>query len=387
MYSCTISRPIAAIHLLDDASFDETRKGLGKNIGKAYEPEIDDYSSIAQTSSNDIDQFYRNKAVVDIDTGLGFWCAFSPKDEAHTAESYSEGSDWEAHIFLCPNRIAKLARNLCTELFDVNKRNIEKAVFQAVTLHEVGHHYMLANQPISGVRRLTQVELDGIADSRISEGLANTFAYLMGDEDTRRAICQIATKQSLSYRLFLFLKHADISSLLNCFSKPGGYVGAPAALTHVFGGKHNLNGFSMFVKGRYNGVAFDWSGKGGSIIAKEGIWTLTTMLDGCFIAPKIDLLIGRFPPGSLIVANEISKAPDYGSLPSNILVLPKNEVNLEDIISNHIGHDDNDELIWRILVDLRINEQWLGKFRPREKEMENDIERMRGMLRNGQELQ
>jgi len=373
-YTYSISRPISAFHLLAEGEYEQVRHKLKMNVARCYEPPLEDYSSLLEDSAFNPSQFYRGKKTVDRDTSLGFWCPLLP--DKNPGSRSSSDSEYEAHVFLCPDRIINLAKSLEGNLNDIPKRSFEKAVFEAVALHEIGHHYMLANQPYHVVERLSRVEMDGIADSRISEGLANTFAYLMGGSHARMALCQIALNQGLSYRLFLFLKHADISTLLDCFSKPDNYAKAPWALGHVFGGKHNLNGFGIYVNGRFDGTAFDWSDKGGRIVAKDGIRTLTTMLDGCFIAPRIDLLVGRFPPNSLIVTNEIGNAPDYGQFPANIIVLPRERVDLRRIISARVEWKEVDQRVPLILADAGVDERWVTQFRPRYKEIEDDIAKM-----------
>jgi hypothetical protein len=88
----------------------------------------------------------------------------------------------------------------------------------------------------------------------------------------------------------------------------------------------------------------DWSGKGATIIAKTFIKALGTMNSGYFITPKIDLLIGRFPQDVLIVTNGIGTVADYGMLPSNIVVLSKDKVDLEVVISKHLADSDEDRV-------------------------------------------
>jgi hypothetical protein len=84
----------------------------------------------------------------------------------------------------------------------------------------------------------------------------------------------------------------------------------------------------------------DWSEKGGRIVAGEEIKALSTMRRGIFITPRIQLLIGRFPKEAIVVANKIQNVADYGELPDNIMVLPKDKADLFEIIRRHLADDD-----------------------------------------------
>ena len=366
-FKYSIRKPVDSIHLLDKGNYDNERKRLKKTEDMAYEPDWNDYEITKGMTNLELVKFYKKMNINIGDTSYGFWTAVE-----------KENGDYDAHIYLCPSRIVQLADRVKPNLADVRNKQTSKIVFQAVILHEMGHHFLLANQTLSGVRQLTEIEFDGIADSRISEGLANNFAYLMGNADTRKALCQIVIdlKQSPSYRLFLFLKHADITALLECFSNPGKYHAAPAALNHVFGPRFNHNGQGMFVNGRYQGVAFDWSGLGGKIVAKDGIWVLTSMLEGCFVASSIDLLVGRFPRNVLIVTNKIDNAPDYERLPSNIIILPKSKFDLSEIIARHLVMPGDHDTIWKILKEIQMDDSWIERFRPRLDEIEDEIKSM-----------
>jgi len=55
----------------------------------------------------------------------------------------------------------------------------------------------------------------------------------------------------------------------------------------------------------------------------------------------------------LIVTNKIVTAADYGELPSNIIVLQRDEVNLESVINTHLGDDESDR-VRNILVEANV---------------------------------
>jgi len=378
LFKYSITKPVSTVHLLDQPEYDEERKKYKKMNEMAYEPDIADYGSVNWSITDDIIGFYKKQNTVNTDTSFGFWIPQAISNE-----------DYRTHIYLCTSRIEELSKRIKQDLFDINNKNFMQLTFHAILLHELGHHYLLANQPLSKVKQLTSVDFDGIADSWISEGMANTFAYLLGNADTRKVLCQIHVelKQNASHRLFLFLKHADIQALLNCFTNPGAVDSAPAALNHVFGGKMNHNGKQCWVNGPCDGVAFDWSGKGSCIIAKDRIKALCTMMDGCFITPSIDLLVGRFPQDVLIITNEIKQHPDYHKLPKNIMIISKSKCDLSVFIERHILEHHNlikkdkdardDDRIQKMLMDLGLPEEWINKFRSRVNEIDDWVESMK----------
>jgi hypothetical protein len=98
----------------------------------------------------------------------------------------------------------------------------------------------------------------------------------------------------------------------------------------------------------------DWSGRGGIIIAGDSIRGLGTMNRGCFITPKIEFLIGRFPKETLIISNEITNIFDYGRIPENVMILPKNEKDLSAIIRSH-KQEDGTFALRQILQELGID--------------------------------
>ena len=58
----------------------------------------------------------------------------------------------------------------------------------------------------------------------------------------------------------------------------------------------------------------------------------------------------------MIVTNIIVIAADYGELPSNIIVLPRDKVNLESVINTHLGDDELDR-VRNILVEANVLER------------------------------
>ena len=270
-----------------------------------------------------------------LDTSIGCW---GPTFEVNADRTVQSGR-WSSVILLCPELIRKKAVMLRSRVPEVKSNQIEKSVFRVALLHEIGHHYTFGNFSAPDLR-----EALGYADLNIFEGLANWFAYMNCTTEERYVQAEIAIDQKICYRYYLFFKHADVTKLLDCFLAEGSYAQAPVALTHVIGGRMDHNGRMMTVGGPYDGVAMDWSGKGATIIAKTFIKALGTMNAGCFITPRIDMLIGRFPDRVQIVTNKIEMAADYGQLPPHINEIPKDEVDLESIIGKHLADVDAERI-------------------------------------------
>lgn len=342
--------PISAIYLLTEQEYGDVKKRLGFNshfLESGYEPSPEAYNGIASKSIVDLKDFYGSITRTHLDVSIGCWGPTFEQDGARTVQS----GRWSSVVLLCTDRIRKKAGELRNRVPEVKGNKIERCLFRIALYHEVGHHFTFGNFGVPALR-----EALDYADLNIFEGLANWFAYMHCTSEERWVQAEIAVDQKISYRYYLFFKHADITKLLDCFLAEASYAKAPVALTNVIGGRMDHNGRTMTVGGSYDGVAMDWSGKGATIIAKENIKALGTMNAGCFITPRIDLLIGRFPKNVLIVTNKIVTAADYGELPSNIIVLPRDKVDLEYVINTHL-EDDELARVRNILVGANVLER------------------------------
>ncbi|KQM11418.1 hypothetical protein AOA80_08350 [Methanomassiliicoccales archaeon RumEn M1] len=344
-------RPISKIYLLNEQDYDKGREGFSSHfLESGYEPSVEDYNEISSKTAVRLEDFYGSKSRVWLDASLGCW---GPIYE-HDCTKAIHNDQWSSVILLCIDRIREKASTLKNRVLEVNANQLEKCVFRTAMNHEIGHHYTFGNFNIPAL-----MEALTFPDLNILEGLANWYAYMFGTSDDRLVQAEMAIEQKICYRYYLFLKHADISMLLDCFLSKGNYSNAPTALVKIIGGRIDHNGRMMINAGHYNGVAMDWSGKGATIVAKGQIKALGTMNAGYFITPRIELLIGRFPKDVMIVTNEVVTAADYNTLPSNIIVLPRETIDLEAIISNHLK-DDGEVLVKNILkeagVPLNINQ-------------------------------
>jgi hypothetical protein len=345
----SLRMPVTRIFLLDEREYDESLSGVVSNLRRlttGYSPKFESYSVLKDyQSSVDIGEFYGKEHTVPLDTSLGYWTPTPVFDQL----GIRVNDRFESLVFLCPSRIQRYACQLRERLPEINPRFLQKYVFKIALIHEIGHHYSLANFSATDVQTVMTYQ-----DLNILEGLANWFAYMFLSQEERWVQAEMAVDQDVAYRYYLYFKHSDLSALLDCFLAEMDYSKAPVALKKVIGGQHNLNGFMMSVGGKYDGIAMDWSGRGGIIVAGESIKGLGTMNRGCFITPKIEFLIGRFPKEALIISNEITNVFDYGMLPDNVVILPKMDKDLNAIIGSH-KNEDSAIGLRLILKDLGID--------------------------------
>jgi len=342
-----LRRPLSRIFLLNESDYDSLHMKLSTKsdfLVDGFEPSFDKYTQLKDASVVNLEEFYQNENIITLDTSLACFCPVFADSDAIPMMS----SDFDSVILVCPDRISESAQRLENKLPEIESDLIERLLFRVALTHEIGHHYTLGNFSVTALR-----EVQKFKDLNILEGMANWFAYMFLDQNERWVQAEFAISQRPSYRHYLYFKHSDMSQLLDVFLKDMDYSKAPIALKNIIGGKLNLNGHMVSVASKFNGVAMDWSDKGGTIIAGEEIKALTTMKKGFFITPKIDLLIGRFPQEVTIVTNEIANAPDYGKIPDNIKVLPRDKADIMTVIKNHFS-DDNNKKVESILTELGL---------------------------------
>jgi hypothetical protein len=337
---------VSKIFLLNEHDYEkslpaESSEQMGVTSG--YAPDLYAYRSLNSRTSVDLDSFYRSQQIVPLDMTLGRWV---PRFAQNQFES-----TWESVIFLCTDRIKRYAARLVARVPEVDPHMLQRSVFKIALTHEIGHHYTLANFSAAQLRTTRTYP-----DLNILEGLANWHANMFLTREERYVQAEMAIDQPVCYRTYLYLKHSDISALLDCFLADMDFSRAPAAYGTVIGGQHNLNGFMMTVGKGYDGIAMDWSGKGGVIVAGDSIKGIGTMNRGCFITPEIEFLIGRFPPSTLVISNEIKNIFDYGRLPQNVRILPRSEYDLKAIV-NHNMDEGGQVALKSLLEELAVDPQ------------------------------
>ena len=350
-----LKRPIDTVLLLKEAEFDQTETALGQ-IQKSLGEKIEMNLEISRAPLDVIEHGALMSAPG------AFWFPPIPKSDFQLVEQVTKqlpeivktvfGYEKSA-VFLCPERISRLALRISGELHELVGRDILPKVFKIVLAHEIGHHYSFGNLESEQYLRITHEENGKF----ILEGLANWFVYQLCSKEERWVLAEMTLVQPIAYRYYHVLRFADTMNLL------GRLLQDPRPSVGQLGGKiffkvplcaRRINGFQNMM---------DWDGNGAKILAIEYMEAIGPMAKGCLIAPRIKFLIGRFPKDFLIVTNGIENILDYGELPSNILILPKEEKDIESIANSYL-EKTGDELVKSVLIDLGVDENWMLRLFP-----------------------
>jgi len=321
--------PVNKIFLLNESEFNESKRESGSDyelLKTGYEPSPESYQRIPTTGDFNWKSFYQKEKERPLDTSLAYWRPIFGRSSSMMPYE----RDFDSFVYVCIDSVIKTARSLRKRLPEIDSRFIEGILFKIVLIHEIGHHYTFANFKSEEVKEIMR-----LPDLNILEGLANWQTNMFLTKEEKWVQAEMAIDQRPSYRHYLYFKHCEMSALLDCFFSIMDYSKAPLAMKHVIGGQHNLNGFMMAVGGKYDGIAMDWSDKGGSIIAEDGMKGLATMRKGFFITPRIEFLIGRFPKDTIVITNEIVNIFDYGILPQNVMVISKDQKDIKKIIQKN----------------------------------------------------
>lgn len=337
LFKSSIRTTVDRVYLLNQESYDRTKRSdesspflTRAKIGRLESYQRPIVRGVAPR------EFYRDLPDGELDTSVAYWRPMPPRGQADQSGVFGE-------IYVCIDQVREISRRISPRLPDVDKSRIEEYFFKACLHHEFGHHYSMANFTYDGIPDESE------RDMFVIEGMAGWFAYMRSGIGERRVQAEYATLQKPPYRIYQYLKHADVTKLLHCFMSVGNYRNVPSAFSYVIGGIHNLNGYLMSVDGPYDGVFIDWSGRGGQLVAKTAIKATTSMTMGCIISSRIDLLVGRYPPEVLVVAGKIGKYIDYGILPPNIKLVDSRRI--ESAIEDH-KRDPSTTLTGNVLAEL-----------------------------------
>jgi len=350
-----LKRPIDTVLILREVEFDQTESAF-RQIQKFLGAKIEMNLEISRAPPDEIDPSDP------MSTPGAFWFPPIPETDFKSVEPMMRqlpgivkaGFDHDRSVvFLCPERISRLASRISGELHELVGRDILPWVFKIVLAHEIGHHYSFGNLESEQYLRITHEENGRF----ILEGLANWFVYQLCSKEERWVLAEMTLVQPIAYRYYHVLRFADTMNLL------GRLLQDPRPSIGNLGGKiffkvplcaRRINGFQNMM---------DWDGNGAKILAIEYMEAIGPMLKGCLVAPKIKFLIGRFPKDFLIVTNAIENILDYGELPANILILPKEEKDIESIAKSNLDKT-SDELVKSVLVDIGVDVNWMLRLFP-----------------------
>ncbi|MFH0856155.1 MAG: hypothetical protein V1869_06605 [Candidatus Omnitrophota bacterium] len=340
-----VKQPLYAILVLDEKDYslftDEKT-----NSKEDIELGINDFKKIQGLDDKGIRQLLLKQKRVTLETPLAYW-SMLPQDLEFMGIKLVKGG---CYVVIRPELIEKLSNKLKTRLADEKITDLEKALFRVTLIHELGHHYSLSNLlpdnwPITSDSKY-------INDINFAEGLANLFAHRVLSPEERRVLAEMAVEQPACYKLYLDLRYYEKSnSMLKILMIEKDYIKALKVFSELMPNKLLMGSGTWTVEKA--DAFFDCSKGGGNILAGEIDFLFP--YKGYVIAAKIHNLIGRYSNDSLIISNAIDNHPDYVILPRNIIVIDKDEYDLEKIIKKHqIGGLQGKELVKAVLREIKI---------------------------------
>jgi len=339
-----VLNPISKI-LLADAREYSTVWWATESMRRGKVPSGQSYQSLKDSQTNEIVDFLIRLKGTCLEMSPAFWIC--PYEDVHVDRNLTLHS-FESNIVICPELIRNETLKLRSRVPEVETGMTEKLLFNAVLLHEAGHHYMFGNFDPA---KLVQVR--ELLDLNLCEGFASWFAYNLATKEERYLLAESALTMQEPYRYYLVLKPYQMTDLLECFLKNADYLAGLRTFIGIAGWRILLSSGGIYANERIQGgVLMDFSVEGGIVVAGELIERIVPLPRGYIITPKIEYLSGRCPRGSMIFANEIVEHPDYGMLPENIVVIPKDRLDLAKAIGLHISKQD-DSRIRGILSEIR----------------------------------
>jgi len=214
--------------------------------------------------------------------------------------------------------------------------------FKVILLHEFCHHCSYIN-----LRKESFRDLQKDQDHNFTEALANYFVSTFWPGPVSQLLAELAITQPTSYSLYNYLRLVDkaiISKIFSNIYKRNNIIKTLREFAHALGAKVIYGGGSFFVSD-YNGIVFDWEKSGENIYCYEKIIAIASLSKGVVISPNIDCLIGRYPPDTIIISNNITNIIDYdrNKLPDNIKILDKKQLDIASIMKPMREIQDSDE--------------------------------------------
>ncbi len=328
-------RPVHAVILADNNSYNTIVDKFG------FERQValigyDAYQRIRRMSDSDIESHYRAQEKAEKDLSVAFW--LRPHHKYRGLVPIDLDRD-EGYIFAAVERVESLAQKIEKSFNENVKGGTLRAIFKIVLLHEFCHHATLIN--LSRKHTLFVKENE---DENFTEGLANTILHYLLSNQERRLLAELVAHQSIPYRYYYALRNAGIGGVLDALMNQRDILGSLREFAGLIGGRVVLNGNILRVRTKADGWFMGWSDRGGTIVAGERIEFLGPFDKGYFITSKITHLVGRFPSGAKVYANEIEHIYDYTKLPANVRIVPKEKCDLERLVKNFTWNTRKEEL-------------------------------------------
>jgi len=251
----------------------------------------------------------------------------------------------EPYVVLCPDAI--LARSRYVEDFmkevvgvKINHRQAEDRTTECILRHELGH--ICFEKP------------EAEYESRLSEGLANFFAFMSADTQGREVLHALACSSDMDFRrnYYHLMRSYGPSTDIIISNYLGGNRGeafkAFENLRHCAEGYNAIesDGGKLRVGGAVNGeVWIAYGAKRYSLSVASVLPYLCNIKSGTVIAANISRIVGFLNPNLKVVTNRLGQH-EYPRLPVNIKVVAETDLNIEHLVKEEIipGKVDEEEM-------------------------------------------
>lgn len=326
-----LKKQIHSLILSDDSSY-SILHGMSKWSGRGKLIYGDEYNKIECLRGNDLLNYYRSKAFINLELGPAFWSFLY---EPATLGNGTAIPQYESVIVINVDAVKRLARDLTTCLPEIPRNNIENLVFNVVGLHEYGHQYMFGNflpdQMISN---------RDVIDLNLAEGFASIFAHGMSTTYERYILAECCLYQPLPYRFYHALRPYSLAGLFRYLVGNADYQSGLQEFIGITCVRIKFSSGSITSETVIQGAPLmDSSDAGGVVIAGEKIERLVPLPSGYIITPLIENMLGRCPRTTRIFAHEITNHNDYGIFPANVTIIPINKLDLKELIGKHFKEE------------------------------------------------
>jgi len=311
---------------------EECIKDGRQNLSFFIDSPFDEIVKAAQSREGTM-EFARNyRRILPFDIILGFFYNLPANSEIykilrrHSQEIYADCPT----IVLCPDNIREVSEKIAKKhsyYFGKDKPEIMEYIGIKTTLfHELGHCIF---EPLS--RNI---------DLRLSEGLANKFAYDMCTQKEKLFICAKVLYSPVQYSYFYLIPFIrDFSSIVEASTR-GDYDSA----SRNFYGQLVEGAVMTFAESNFRvrevkiGEAGGFTGfgsKGLKVISKR-LQFLANVRNAEIYVGKIDGIFGLFDNKTQIYFNQVNHVAPYNinSLPPNVIQIPENHINFSSLYEN-----------------------------------------------------
>jgi hypothetical protein len=348
--SYQIKKPVKAVLCLNRKDFNEALSQFGDS-NRLVGPDYNFYKDLSESDISDIPGMYSSLPAVKQESTLAFWFRHSKSLKLY--DSLYTFPD-EGYIVLNVNEILLHANHLDFTFINCGTMSREFLLYKAIILHEFCHHCCYIN-----LTRRNYEEYCGHKDANMDEALANLLVSKLWPGPVSFTLAQLATCQKeIWYSLYNILRlRADIINemLYDLYETKDVNIALHHFSKNILSCKV-VGGGNWFVHSGYNAVVFDWKKEGPNIYCGGKVEAVGALFKGIVVSPRIDWLLGRYPPETKIISNEVGLITDYdrNNLPSNIVIIDNNTINISKLFTASMDISDTNERIRQIHTALGI---------------------------------